>query len=100
MKNAWIKKVLNQEMKLATGCTEPGAIALCAAYVGEKVTEEICSVQVNCSVNIIKNAMSACIPNMNPKGVDVAAAIGLVLRVVKNVMEAAVELKTENDLTV
>ena len=47
MKNAWIKKVLNQEMKLATGCTEPGAIALCAAYVGEKVTEEICSVQVN-----------------------------------------------------
>lgn len=30
----------------------------------------------------------------------IAAAIGLVLRVVKNVMEAAVELKTENDLTV
>ena len=79
MKNAWIKKVLNQEMKLSTGCTEPGAIALCAAYVGEKVTEEIRSVQVNCSVNIIKNAMSACIPNMNPKGVDVACAIGLMI---------------------
>jgi len=30
----------------------------------------------------------------------IAAAIGLVLRVVKNVMEAAVELKAENDLTV
>ena len=79
MKTSWIKQVLNQEMKLATGCTEPGAIALCAAYVGEKVTEPIQSVSVKCSVNIIKNAMSACIPNMNPKGVDVACAIGLVI---------------------
>ena len=33
MKNAWIKKVLNQEMKLATGCTEPGAIMeLCIQF--------------------------------------------------------------------
>lgn len=79
MKNAWIKRVLNQEMKLATGCTEPGAIALCAAYVGEKIEEEIEFVHVKCSVNIIKNAMSACIPNMNPKGVDVACAIGLMI---------------------
>lgn len=79
MKNAWIKKVLNQEMKLATGCTEPGAIALCAAYVGEKIEDDIVSVHVKCSVNILKNAMSACIPNMNPKGVDVAAAIGLMI---------------------
>ena len=78
-KEKWIKKVLHQEMKLATGCTEPGAIALCAAYVGEQIKEEICSVQVNCSVNILKNAMSACIPNLNPKGVDVACAMGLVI---------------------
>ena len=78
-KNNWIKSILQQEMKLATGCTEPGAIALCAAYVGEKVTEDIESVQVNCSVNILKNAMSACIPNLSTKGVDVACAIGLVI---------------------
>ncbi|MEG0804538.1 MAG: L-serine ammonia-lyase, iron-sulfur-dependent, subunit alpha, partial [Pygmaiobacter sp.] len=67
------------EMELATGCTEPAAIALTAAYAGEKLREAgdtIERVTVLASVNMIKNAMAAGIPGTNYTGIEYAAVIG------------------------
>lgn len=74
-------RILNSELELATGCTEPGAIALCGAYAGAelaKLGEKIQHMEVNCSTNIIKNAMAAGIPGTGYTGIPYAAAIGAV----------------------
>ena len=74
-------RILNSEMELATGCTEPGAIALTGAYAGaelKKLGEKIKRMEVNSSTNIIKNAMAAGIPGTNYTGIPYAAAIGAV----------------------
>ena len=75
-------RILNSEMELATGCTEPGAVALTAAEAGVALRKaggtHVESVVVRASVNIIKNAMSAGIPGTAYQGMDYAAAIGAV----------------------
>ena len=68
--------ILNSEMELATGCTEPAAVALCAAYARERLKGEIASLSVAASVNIIKNAMAAGIPGIQGTGIHYAAALG------------------------
>lgn len=72
-------RILNSEMELATGCTEPGAIALTGAYVGRELNrcgDTIEKMDVKASTNIIKNAMAAGIPNTKYTGIPYAAAIG------------------------
>ncbi len=71
-----IIEILNENMMLATGCTEPGAIALCAAAAAEKLGEEVESLAVIASGNIIKNAYSAGIPGTGLTGIEYAAALG------------------------
>lgn len=74
-------RILESEMELATGCTEPGAIALTGAYAGAELMnlgEKVQKMEVNCSTNIIKNAMAAGIPGTNYTGIPYAAAIGAV----------------------
>ena len=55
-------RILNSEMELATGCTEPGAVALTAAEAGAALRKaggtRVEAVTVRASINIIKNAMS------------------------------------------
>ena len=51
-----IIEILNANMVLATGCTEPGAIALTAAAAAEKLGETVETLDVIASGNIIKNA--------------------------------------------
>ena len=56
-------RILNSEMELATGCTEPGAVALTAAEAGQALrkagVDKAEEITVNASVNIIKNASEA-----------------------------------------
>ena len=56
-------RILNSAMELATGCTEPGAVALTAAEAGQALrkagVDKAEEITVNASINIIKNAMSA-----------------------------------------
>lgn len=73
-----ICKILNSEMELATGCTEPAAIALCAANARAHLKGEVAQLTVLASVNIIKNAMAAGIPGTSYTGIDYAAALGAV----------------------
>lgn len=72
-------RILDSEMQLATGCTEPGAIALTAAYAGaelKKRGDKAESMVVRASANMIKNAMAAGIPGTDYTGIPYAAAIG------------------------
>lgn len=79
-------RILNSEMELATGCTEPGAVALTAAEAGQALrkagVDKAEEITVNASINIIKNAMSAGIPGTDYEGMDYAAAFLLYPRMV------------------
>lgn len=73
-----ISMILEKELVVALGCTEPVAIALAAATAKKHVTGEVQEVIVKASGNIIKNAKSVGIPGMTGKGLDFSAAIGVV----------------------
>lgn len=69
--------ILNSEMELATGCTEPAAIALTAATAAKHLGGELVeNIAVRASGNMIKNAMAAGIPGTPYTGIEYAAAIG------------------------
>ncbi len=91
-----ICNILNNEMELATGCTEPAAIALTAATArkhlkGGKISE----MTVLASVNIIKNAMSVGIPGTTFTGINYAAALGAVGGKVENRLQVVDEVTPE-----
>ena len=56
-------EILRSELKPAMGCTEPIAIALTAAKAALYMHEEITSVEVCASGNIIKNVKSVIVPH-------------------------------------
>lgn len=78
MDRGLICRILNHEMMLATGCTEPAAIALTAANARQYLTGEPTRMKVLASANIIKNAISSGIPGTNYTGMNYAAALGAV----------------------
>lgn len=78
MNRKLICDILNHEMLLATGCTEPAAIALTAATARAHLKGKLETLQLKASVNIIKNAMSAGIPGTDRTGIQYAAALGAV----------------------
>jgi L-cysteine desulfidase len=68
---------LDRELVVALGCTEPIAIALAAATARQFVQgENVTSIKVYASGNIIKNAMSVIIPGTHSSGIGLAAALG------------------------
>ena len=70
-------KILQSDLVVAMGCTEPIAIALCAAKAREILGECPESIDAYCSGNIIKNVHSVTVPNSKGlKGVEIAAALG------------------------
>ncbi|ETI69096.1 L-cysteine desulfidase family protein [Neobacillus vireti] len=71
-----ILTVLEKELVVALGCTEPVAICLAAATAKSYVNGQIQSITVKASGNIIKNAKSVGIPGMSAKGLEFAAALG------------------------
>lgn len=73
-----ILRILEKELVVALGCTEPVAIALAAATAKSHAKGEIKELCLKASGNIIKNAKSVGIPGMNSYGLDFAAAIGAV----------------------
>lgn len=76
-----IFRILNQEMVYSTGCTEPAAISYAASIAAteiKKLGDNIKSIKVIASKNILKNAMSAGLPNSDKVGVKYAAGIGAI----------------------
>ena len=66
-------QVLKEELVPAMGCTEPIAIAYCAAKAREVLGAEVDRVEVSASGNIIKNVKSVIVPNTGGrKGIEAA----------------------------
>lgn len=71
--------ILEEELMPATGCTEPIAIAYCAARVRELLGVLPTAVKVVVSGNILKNVKSVVVPNTGGrKGIRPAVAAGMV----------------------
>ena len=71
--------ILKRELLPAMGCTEPIAIAYCAARARALLGCIPDSVLIEASGNIIKNVKSVIVPNTNgAKGIEAAAAAGII----------------------
>ncbi len=71
--------ILKEELIPAMGCTEPIAVAYCAAKCRQVFPYPIEKVLVEASGNIIKNVKSVIVPNTNKlKGIEASAAAGIV----------------------
>lgn len=72
-------QILREELTPAFGCTEPIALAYCAAKAREVLGEMPTEVEIEASGNIIKNVKSVIVPNTGGmKGIPAAAAAGIV----------------------
>lgn len=92
-------RILERELIPAMGCTEPIAIAYCAAMARSLLGMLPERVVIEASGNIIKNVKSVIVPNTNGhRGIQAAAAIGILagdetkkLEVISQVSEAQKE---------
>ena len=72
-------QILNEELMPAMGCTEPIAVAYCAAKARQVLGKLPDRVVVEASGNVIKNVKSVVVPNTGGRrGLEAAAAIGIV----------------------
>ncbi len=72
-----IIRLIRQEVVPAIGCTEPIAVALCAAKAKETLGCVPESIDIALSPNIYKNAMGVGIPNTGMIGLPIAIALGV-----------------------
>ena len=87
--------ILREELQLATGCTEPIAVAYCAARLRQVLGQRPCRI-LAVSGNILKNVKSVVVPNTGGRrGLPAAIAVGMVagdpearLQVIAHVTEA------------
>ncbi len=90
--------LMQHEVVPAMGCTEPVAVALCAARAAELMGALPERVEVELSMNVLKNAMGVGIPGTGMIGLPIAIALGMLvgkseykLEVLKEVTPEAVE---------
>ena len=95
---AQIISLIQHEVVPAMGCTEPVAVALCAARTAELLGTLPERVEVELSMNVLKNAMGVGIPGTGMVGLPIAIALGMIvgksaykLEVLKDVTPEAVE---------
>lgn len=70
--------ILREELVPALGCTEPIAIAYASSKAREVLGEMPDDLFIECSGNIIKNAMGVVVPmTKNLKGIEAAAIVGM-----------------------
>lgn len=69
--------ILKDQVKPALGCTEPGAVAFCAARATELLACPVEKMELVVNNNILKNGMGVGIPGTIERGLDFAAALGI-----------------------
>lgn len=72
-----IRDLIQREVVVATGCTEPGAVALAATKAREVLGSMPDSTELYLSKNVFKNAMGVGIPGTGMIGLPIAVAIAL-----------------------
>ncbi len=70
--------LIHKEVVLATGCTEPAAVALAATKARELLGCMPEKIEILLSPNVLKNAMGVGIPGTGMIGLPIAVAIGIV----------------------
>ena len=86
-------EILKEELVPAFGCTEPIAIAYCAAKARDLLGALPEQVVIEASGNIIKNVKSVIVPNTGGlKGIPAAAAAGIVAGNAAKVLEVIAEV--------
>lgn len=89
-------ELLKKELCLSYGCTEPASVGLAVSRTCRYLSEPIERVSVLIGSNIYKNAYCVKIPNTGKCGIDLAAALGVILSDRENTLEifsrASVEL--------
>ncbi len=72
-------RILEEELQMATGCTEPIAIAYCAARLRAALGRRPQKILAEVSGNILKNVKSVVVPNTGgQKGIRAAICAGIV----------------------
>ena len=94
-----ILEILQKEIKPATGCTEPVAVAYGAALAKELLGEEVKGLKVLVNSNLYKNGMGVFVPGTTKKGLSWAATLGALqgdankeLEVLENIGENSEEI--------
>jgi len=72
--------ILECELKPATGCTEPVAVALAVAVAAHHINGEAYKITVEIDKNVFKNGKNVGIPGGIGTGLELAAAIGYLKR--------------------
>ena len=71
-------EILRRELVPAMGCTEPIAVAFCAARAREVLGKKPENIRIQASGNIIKNVKSVIVPHTGGmRGLEAAAALGV-----------------------
>lgn len=71
--------ILNEELKLAMGCTEPISIAYLSSVARKELGGIPDKIEILVSGNIVKNVKSVVVPNTNGlRGINAAVAIGII----------------------
>lgn len=71
--------LIHRQVVPAIGCTEPIAVALCAAKAREVLGTVPQSIDIQLSANILKNAMGVGIPGTGMIGLPIAIALGVLI---------------------
>jgi L-cysteine desulfidase len=96
MKTNTFINILQNELVIALGCTEPVAIALAAAKARTYVDGTIDKITVYASAGIIKNALAVGIPGTGLTGIDFVAALGAIAGNAEKQLEVLADIKPED----
>ena len=89
-------EILNKELIVALGCTEPIALAYAAAKARQTLGAEPVSVVAEVCGNVIKNAKSVIVPNTDgQKGIQTAGAAGVLFGNPDKQLQVLTDVKAE-----
>ena len=96
-------EILNREMVPAEGCTEPIAVAYAVSLAVDTLGEAPKNIDILLSANVIKNALGVGIPGTGKVGIDIAAALGAIIKEPEKKLEilkgfSEEDLKKANEL--
>ncbi len=76
----YIRHILENEIKMTMGCTDPGAIAFAASQAAALLEGDLKCIELCLSKNIYKNAVFVGIPGIKKSGIEYAALLGAVIK--------------------
>lgn len=94
-------QILRRELVPAMGCTEPIAVAFCAARARDLLGEMPEKIQIQASGNIIKNVKSVIVPHTGGmRGLEAAAAVGALFGNAEAELEVISKVSAEQEASV